>query len=108
MGEGKEARNCWVGGGGGSVCSVCPASACVGAKVETGSCPAAFAGDFGELTLPCWRNRPSCRWTLALEEERDMRNTIAAPKERKRNEAGPMAPTLGMEPSRLEILTLLP
>ena len=54
---------------GGSMCSVCPASAGVGANVETCSCLAAFARVCGELTLPCWRNRPTCRWTLALEEE---------------------------------------
>jgi hypothetical protein len=66
---GRVARNCWSGGSAGSMCSVCPATACVGAKVEAGSCPAAFAGDYGELTLPCWnlwRNQPTCRWKLAL------------------------------------------
>jgi hypothetical protein len=52
------------------MCSVCPASACIGAKVEAGSYPASFAGDCGESKLPCWRNRPTCRWRLALEEEK--------------------------------------
>jgi hypothetical protein len=70
MDEGREARNCWAGGSDGNMCSVCPASACIGAKVEAGSYPASFAGDCGESKLPCWRNRPTCRWRLALEEEK--------------------------------------
>jgi hypothetical protein len=91
MGEGRAARNGWAGGSGGRMCSVCPASACVAAKVEAGFCPAAFAGDCGESTLPCsnlWRNRRTSRWTLALEEERGMRDTKDAPNEQKRQEAG--------------------
>ena len=72
------------------ICIVCPASACVGAKVEAGSCPAAFARlwSIGKFHAPCWRNRRTCRWTLALEEEREMRDTQAAPNEQKRKEAG--------------------
>ncbi len=90
MGEGRAARSCWAGGSGGSMCSVCPGSACVGAKVEAGSCPAAFARlwSIGKFHAPCWRNRRTCRWTLALEEEREMRDTQAAPNEQKRKEAG--------------------
>ena len=61
MGEGRAARSCWAGGSGGSMCSVCPASACVGAKVEAGSCPAAFekgSGASTSFTLPAGENGP--------------------------------------------------
>ena len=34
MGERRAARNCWARGSGGNMCSVCPASACIGAKVQ--------------------------------------------------------------------------
>ena len=56
--EGRAARNCWAGGSGGSMCSVCPASACIRAKVEAGSalpcssCPRfSLAGEIGPLAV---------------------------------------------------------
>jgi hypothetical protein len=88
MGKGRSTRNCWASElsvhRGGSMCSVCPASPCVGAKVEACSCLAAFAGDCGESTLPCWRNRCDSTCKEKREEGPGKREEADGERERDR------------------------